>query len=239
MHVSGSVSRASSHPCADCEVVETYSLCPDGLRGVFDTLKTSAVYRKGEAIFHEGDPSHSAYIVCAGTVKLITASAEGRVLLLRFAGPGEILGLADIVRQSPYSCTAIASERAVLGAVPSETFLRFVRSYPEAGLRLTEVLSAQYKAAQRETRFLAFGGTSVARLAHLLLEWAAEHGVADANGVRIPSHATQTELAQAIGATRETVTRVLGQLIRDGVLERRPDSIFIRNSDELARLLQS
>ena len=79
--------------------------------------------------------------------------------------------------------------------IPNETFLRFIHSYPDAGVRLTEVLSAQYKAAQRETRFLAFGGTSASRLAHLLLEWAARRGVADPTGIRIPSHATQTELA--------------------------------------------
>jgi CRP/FNR family transcriptional regulator len=239
MFVQASVSRVSPHPCRDCDVAEPYSLCPDSLRTVFDSLKTSSAYGRGDAIFHEGDPSQCAFIVCEGTVKLITSSAEGKVLLLRYAGPGEVLGIADIVQRSPYSCTAVAAERAVLGSIPSETFLRFVRSYPEAGVRLTQVLSAQYKAAQRETRFLAFGGTSVARLAHLLLEWAAEHGVPDAKGIRIPSHATQTELAQAIGATRETVTRVLGQLIRSGVLERTPDSILIHNAEELTRLLQS
>lgn len=231
--------RTQTHRCRDCEVSVPHSICllTEELRSALDSLKTSASYKKGDPIFHEAVDSHSVFLVCEGSVKLITASADGKVLLLRFAGPGDILGVADVVRHAPYGCSAVAAEASVLGIVPAETFLRFICTYPDAGVRLTEVLSAQYKAAQRETRFLAFGGTSIARLAHLLLEWAAQRGVQTPTGIRVPSRATQTELAQAIGATRETVTRILGQLIRNGIIERSPEAIVIRDEDELRALI--
>jgi CRP/FNR family transcriptional regulator len=230
-----SAARLRHHRCKDCDLTVPNSICllPEDLRASLDTLKTTGTYAKGDVVFHEGGRSHSVFLVCEGSVKLTTASADGKVLLLKFAGPGDILGIADVIRNTPFGCSAVAADETVLGVIPSDTFLRFIRTFPDAGVRLTEVLSAQYKAAQRETRFLAFGGTSLARLAHLLLEWAAERGVSTPEGIRIPSRATQTELAQAIGATRETVTRILGQLIRDGVLSRSADAIVIRDEGSL------
>jgi len=211
---------------------------PEDLGAVFDSLKTSAAYRKGEVVFQETDPCDHVFVVCEGALKLVTASSEGKVLLLRCAGPGEILGVAEAVlgEHAPYECSAIAAERSVVAIVPRETFMRFVRFYPEACVRMTVALSEQYRASQREERFLAFGGTSTARLIHLLLGWSAERGDVLADGVRIPSHFTQTELAQSIGSTRETVTRILGDLDRRGIMERTPDEIVIRSAEEMVRL---
>jgi CRP-like cAMP-binding protein len=170
-------------------------------------------------------------------MKLVTSSSEGRILLLRFTAPGEVLGLTEsVLGQSSYLCTAIAAEATTVANIPRDTFIRFVTSYPEACLRLTTALSEQYKSAQRETKFLAFGGTSTSRLAHLLLEQAAEYGETAADGIHIPSHVTHSELAQSIGATRETVTRILGDLNQRGILERTDGAIIIRSPDELTRI---
>jgi CRP/FNR family transcriptional regulator len=169
-------------------------------------------------------------------VKLVTASSEGRTLLLRFARSGEMLGLAEaVLGPGPYGCSAIAAEASILAVIPRDTFIRFISSYPEASVALTVALSKQYKFAQRETKFLGMGETSTVRLAHLLLEWSG----AAADGVPIPLHVTHGDLAQAIGATRETVTRVLGILTRDGLIERRNDAIVILDADGLSRLCAS
>jgi hypothetical protein len=80
------------------------------------------------------------------------------------------------------------------------------------------------------------GETSSVRLAHLLLEWSAECGTAAADGVHIPLRVTHGDLAQAIGATRETVTRILGNLTRGRLIERKDDEIVILDANELSRL---
>ena len=209
---------------------------------ILDGLKTTAIYGKGEVVFHESDPCHAVFALCSGSVKLVTSSSEGRVLLLRFAGPGDLLGVAEAVLGQraatlrSYECTAVAAEPSILAAIPSEKFVRFASSYPEAAFRLARALSEQYRIAQRETKFLAFGETSTVRLARLLLEWSAERGVAAVDGVHVRSRLTHTEIAQSIGATRETVTRILSELSGRGILVRGQGEIVIRSSDELTHV---
>jgi CRP/FNR family transcriptional regulator len=186
--------------------------------------------------FQESDSCHSVFAVCQGSMKLVTSSG-GKVLLLRFAGPGELLGVAEAVLEgAPYECSAIAAEPSVLAIIPRETFIKFVSSHPETRVRLNIVLSEQYKASQRETRFLALGETSTARLARLLLTWSTERGVTAGDGVHLPLHVTQSELAQLIGSARETVTRILGDLSHRGIIERTPDGIIIHSTEALTRL---
>lgn len=230
------VSRVIPRRCSACTVQGVFCPLPQELRTVFHALKTSSGYEKGKAAFHESEPFRGVFIVCQGSVKLVTGSRDGKLLLLRFAGPGEILGLAEATLGKPrHDCSAIAAEASVLSIIPGDTFMRFVMSSSEASGRLVVALSEQYRYAQQEAKFLAFGETATVRLARLLLEWSAERGELAEDGVHIPSHVTQTELAQSIGTTRETVTRVLGQLTHDGVIDRKPDEIVVHGSD-LTRL---
>lgn len=231
------VSRARPQSCTTCALHRSFCDFSEELRAAFDGLKTTVSYWKGETIFHEDDCCRSVFAVCEGSVKLLTTSSEGRVLLLRFAQPGEMLGLAEaVLGPTPHECSAIAAENSILAVIPRETFLRFIGTYPEARIGLTVALSEQYKFAQRETKFLGFGDTSTVRLAHLLLEWSAEHGVPGEDGVHIPLHVTHGDLAQAIGATRETVTRLLGYLTRAGLIERRTNAIVVLRPAELASI---
>lgn len=234
------VSRVRPHSCSTCPLHRSFCDLSENLRVAFDGVKTTVAYRKGEVVFDEGDRCHSVFAVCEGSVKLVTASSEGRVLLLRFARPGEMLALAEaVLGPGPYGCSAVAAERSLLAVIPRGTFIRFISSFPEACLALTLALSEQYKFAQRETKFLGMGETSTVRLARLLLEWSGERGTAAADGVHIPLHVTHGDLAQAIGSTRETVTRILGNLTRDHLIERRDDEIVVLQAGELSRLYAS
>jgi CRP/FNR family transcriptional regulator, nitrogen oxide reductase regulator len=234
------VSRVRPHPCSACALHQSFCHFPDALRAAFDGLKTTVAYWQGETIFHEGSRCQSVFAVCEGSAKLITTSTEGRALLLRFVGPGEMLGLAEaVLGRTPYECSAIAAENSILAVIPHETFLRFIGTYPEACLSLTLALSMQYKLAQRETKFLGFGDQSIVRLARLLLEWSAQFGVAGEDGAHIPLHVTHGDLAQAIGATRETVTRLLAHLSRAGLVERRANALIVLRPAELALITAS
>lgn len=227
----------ASHSCCTCTVDRSFCRLPDELCGVFDSLKTTTLYRRGEVLFDEAAICRSVFIVCTGSVKLVTGSTEGKLLLLRFAMPGEVLALAEVVRGGvPYDCTAVAAEPSLVAHMARETFLRFVGSYPAGCLRMTRTLSEQYKMMQRETKFFAFHDTSATRLARLLLEWSAERGELEADSIHIPLHVTHTDLAQSIGATRETVTRIFSDFHQRGILARTPERIVILKADELLRL---
>lgn len=228
-------SHAHPHSCSVCTVGRTF--CPtDAIRGVIDRLKTSSLYEAGCTAFHETETCHSVFIVCSGRVKLVTASRGGRTLLLRLAGEGELLAAAEAVAGVPYACSAIAAEPTVLAAIPRETFIRLVSSYPELARRLTKSLSEEYGFAREETRFLGFGETSSVRLAHLLISWATDDGTERHQPAHIPAFVTHADLAQAIGSTRETVTRILSDFRHRGVIVREDESIVIRDADELSHL---
>lgn len=230
-------SRALPHPCAACTF--TRSFCPTNeIRGVIDRLKTSILYEAGSTAFHEGERCHSVFIVDSGRVKLVTGSRTGRTLLLRLAGDGQLLAAADAVAGVPYSYSAVAVEPAVMSSIPRETFLRLVASYPELALRLTKSLSEEYGFARQETRFLGFGETSAARLAHLLIDWATDDGTETHQPTPLPPYVTHTDLAQAIGSTRETVTRILSDFRHRGVIARNGESIVIRDVAELSHLAE-
>ena len=226
------------HSCSSCALHRSFCQMPEEVRAAFDGLKTTVAYDQGVEIFAEGSRCHSVFAVCEGSVKLVTGSSDGRVLLLRVARPGEMLGLAEALRPMPYECSGIAAEPSIVAVIPRETFIRFISSYPQACVALTVALSEQYKLAQRETKFLAFGETSTIRLARLLLDWSADLGEPTAEGLRVPLHMTHADLAQAIGSTRETMTRALGNLTHEGMIERSVDGIVILRPEELARLAQ-
>lgn len=223
-------------PCA-CKADQPFCPLPESLRMAFDSVKATVAFKKGEAIFRESEPCDAVFLVLQGRVRLSTTSRDGKALLLRFAEPGEMLGVAEaVLGGAPYDCSAVAAEPSVVELVARERFFRFIVSYPEAQLRLTVVLSEQYKAAQRETKFLAFGGTSTSRLSRLLLDWSAADGEIAADGIHIATRLTHTDLAQTIGATRETVTRILSDMHQRGIVERRSNEILIHKANELARL---
>ena len=114
-------SRVHPYSCAACTVQRSFCPLPEDLRVVFERLKTSAAYGKGEVVFHETDACHSVFVVCEGSIKLLTASSQGKVLLLRFAGPGELLGLAEAVQgHAPYECSAIAAEPSIVAIIPRD-----------------------------------------------------------------------------------------------------------------------
>lgn len=231
--------RPQPRSCSACSLRESFCDLSSEARAAFDRLKTTVAYRRNEVIFHEGDTAHSVVAVCDGTVKLMTASSDGRALLLRLARRGEMLGLVEAVLGSDaYEFSAVAIEPAVVAVVARDTFMRFVNSYPEACVSLTVALSRQYLFAQRETKFLAFQDPTVVRLAHLLLDWSAE-ARPEADGLHIPLHLTHADFAQAIGSTRETVTRVLGSLAHAGLVERRSEEIVIHHPAELALVASS
>ena len=231
--------RVRPHSCSTCPLHRSFCGFPDELRLAFEGLKTTVSYHKNEVIFDEATRCHSVFAVCEGNAKLVTTSREGRVLLLRMVGPGLMLGLAEAVLDVPYGSAAIAVESSILAVIPRDTFIRFISSHAEACMRLTTALSEQYRFAQREEKFLGFGELSTVRLARLLLEWGEERGEVTEEGVHIPLQMSHTDFAQAIGATRETVTRILGNLSHDGLIERRSNGLVILRRDELALLAVS
>src|SRR5947209_738462 len=176
---------------------------------VLDAIKFTGVYPKGSVLFVDGEQPRGVFILCSGRAKLTTSSSEGKTLIVKIAEPGEILGASATILNRPYEVSAETIEPSQLNFIKRDDFIRFLEEHTEACMHAAQQLSEKYQAAQREIRSLGLAQTTSEKLAKLLLDWAARNGEETPKGLRLSVLLTHEEIAQMIGTTRETVTRLL------------------------------
>lgn len=182
-------------------------------------------YPKGSTIFVEGQTLDGIYVLCSGRVKLTVCSKDGKLIILHIAEPGEILGLSAAISDSIYTATAEAVEQCRVNYVRRNDFLRFLENNPQACLNAVRQLSQNYQSACFRIGALGLSATVADKLATLFLGWC-DVSEEDADGIHFKIYYTHEELAQMIGTSRETVTRLL-KSFRDRKLIKRKGSKFI------------
>jgi CRP/FNR family cyclic AMP-dependent transcriptional regulator len=174
----------------------------------FESLKITNAYPKGATLFMEGQPSNGIYMLCQGRVKLSTCSRDGKVIILRIAEAGEVLGLSAAVSDLNYEATAEVLEPCQVNFVRKDDFLRLLKQNPEACFNAMKHLSYKYHTAYVQVSSLGLSHDAADKLAKLLLEWCKTNG--NGNGtVHLKISYTHEEIAEMIGTSRETVTRLL------------------------------
>jgi CRP/FNR family cyclic AMP-dependent transcriptional regulator len=201
--------------------------------GGLDDIKFTAVYPKGSLLFVEGEQPRGVFIVCSGRVKLTTSSTEGKTLIVKIAEPGEVLGASATILGRPYEVSAQTLEPAQVNFVRREDFMTFLTQFPEACMHTAQQLSEKYHSAQREIRSLGLSQTTGEKLARLLLDWCARNGEETAKGMRITILLTHEEIAQMIGTTRETVTRLLSEFKRKKIIDVKGSNVFVQHRGQL------
>jgi CRP/FNR family transcriptional regulator len=182
-------------------------LAPSSVRD-FDTIKSTATYPKGALLFVEKQDSRGVYALCEGEVKLSISSPEGKIMIMRIAKAGELLGLMATMAGTPYEVTAETIHPCQVAFVRREDFLRFVATHPEASQNVVRQMSSQYRGACEQLRTVGLSASAQEKLARLLLTWT-EGMQQTKEGTRIKLPLTHEEIAEFIGTTRETVTRTL------------------------------
>lgn len=228
-----------SENCMDCRHRGLRIFCSlgdDALRRL-DEIGMHIALPGRAIVFNEGQPSRAVFIVCEGQLKLSTVSSEGRTMILRLSGPGDLLGLSAILNELPYEVTAETLEPTVLKSVRRADFLEFLRTDGEIGTKTAQVMAKEYREVFLDARRLALSGSASGRLARLLLEWAS----AAARGkheLRFTMALTHEELASMAGTSRETVTRLLNQFERASLIVRHGSSLLILSPDGLDQLAE-
>ncbi len=174
----------------------------------FDASKSVSVYPEGAVLFLEKQQSRGVFVVCEGEVKLTISSSEGKMLILRIAKPGEILGLMSVLSGSPYEVTAETLRPCQVAFIRQDDFLRFVAENSEALQAIVKQLSSNYHGACEQLRTVGLSASAPEKVAKLLLELATGAEETKA-GIRIRLSLTHQEIAELIGISRETVTRTL------------------------------
>lgn len=174
----------------------------------FDAIKSTSTYPKGAVLFVEKQEARGIYVLCEGKVKLSISSAEGKVLIMRIARAGELLGLMAAMAGLPFEVTAETIHPCQVAFVRRDDFLRFLAKHPEASQNVVKQMSSQYRGACEQLRTVGLSASAQEKLARLLLSWT-EGLQQTKEGMRIKLPLTHEEIAEFIGTTRETVTRTL------------------------------
>ena len=221
--------------CMDCSVRREQMFCnlePETLK-VLDGMKYTGIYPKGSMLFVEGEFPRGVFFLCSGRAKLTTSSSEGKTLIVKIAEVGEVLGASATILGKPYEVSAETIEPSQLNFIRREDFLAFLRSHVEVCMHTAQQLSEKYQSAQRDLRSLGLSQTTSVKLARLLLDWAAGQGEETTNGIRLTLLLTHEEVAQMIGTTRETVTRIFSTFRRRNLIEMKGANLFILDRKKL------
>ena len=198
------------HKCHECTFRAAKFFCdlPEEQLHEFEKIKISTSFPKNATMFVEGQPSAGIHLLCQGRVKLSTNSRSGKSLILRIAGPGEILGLSAALSDGQHEATAETIESCQVNFVRRDEFIRFIKTNPAAAFSVIEQLNYKYRTAYVQIRSLGLSACVADKLAALMLDWASR--VPSLNGdARINVPFSHEEIAEMIGTSRETVTRLL------------------------------
>lgn len=181
-----------------------------------DTLTFVSAYPRQAILFAEQEKSRGVYVVCEGMVKIFITSTEGRTLSLRIARRGAILGLLSVLTGSGYEASAATLQPSQVAFVSGGDFRNFLRKYPSVFQRVALQLGYEYQSACEWAR--AFDSSVVEKLAQFLLFWSSNMG-ASQDGMPFELPLSHEEIAEHVGAVRESVSRALGMFKRRGLLK--------------------
>jgi CRP/FNR family transcriptional regulator len=210
-------------------------LSPDLLKA-FSASSHLATYPGGAILFIEGQMPRGAFVLCSGKAKLSTTSRDGKVLILKMVEPGEMMGLSAVISGEAYEITAETLEPSLVNFVDGDGLLRLMERSGELGLRSAQAVSREFQYAYREIHELVLARSSSGKLARLLLSWMT--GAEKENReFRVQTPVTHEEMAQRIGASRETVTRLLSELRKKDLIRLDGATLVIKNRTALEAMI--
>ncbi|MEJ2009973.1 MAG: Crp/Fnr family transcriptional regulator [Acidobacteriota bacterium] len=212
------------------------STLPPTAARAFEAIKVTTTYPSGAVLFVEGEDPRGVFVLSTGRAKLSIGSASGKVMILRIAKPGEILGLHAVVSSSVYQATAQTIEPCHVSFVRRDEFLRFLRVYPQAALEAARQLSTSYQEACEQIRAIGLCDSARKKVAKFVLEWV-ENDEANQDGIRATLSLTHEEIGQLIGTSRETITRALGDFRARRWILIKGSTLIIQNKSALEDLL--
>jgi len=223
--------------CLTCPVRDGDLFCNLSVHAVqrLNEIKATAVYPKGAMLFMEGQQPRGVFILCAGTAKLSTSSREGKTIITKISESGDVLGLNAVVSHRPYEVTAEMTETGQANFIARNSLLQFQREHGEVALRVAEQLSRNCCTAHEEIRILGLTSSPSRKFAMLLLSWWTKT-TENNRTTQVKLTLTHEEIAEIIGTTRETVSRLFSKFKERQLLQLKGSTLVIRNRRALEKI---
>jgi CRP-like cAMP-binding protein len=225
---------------SDSFAVEALARCPLFANANQEQLESLAArlrrrrFRRNEVIFHQGDPGDSLHVVASGAVKILLPSAEGDEAIIATLRPGDFFGELALLDGSTRSATAAALEATETLVLPRAVLMELLGSVAGLGDALLVGLARELRrltSQVEELHFLDLAGRLAMRLTRL-----AQEAQPDTSGkISLDWPYTQSDLAAMIGGTRQSVNRLLSELVDDGLIQISSSELIITDLGELER----
>ncbi|TCI96839.1 Crp/Fnr family transcriptional regulator [Aeromicrobium sp. IC_218] len=205
----------------------------DASNSLVTSMPETAI-RRGEALFNEGDEGSDLFVVTSGKVKLGRTSPDGRENLLAILGPGQMFGELSLFDPGPRSATATAVTDTTVRSLGHESLLPILTEHPDVARALLHQLAARLRRTNEVVGDLVFSDVP-GRVAKALLDLSSRFGRRADDGVHVHHDLTQEELAQLVGASRETVNKALADFAARSWVRLEPRSVVILDLERLQR----
>jgi CRP/FNR family transcriptional regulator, cyclic AMP receptor protein len=200
------------------------------LRGQMSDVKLT----RGEHLFLEGQDGDRLYVVLDGKIKLTRAAADGRENLLSVLGPGEMFGELSLFDPRPRTSSASAVTDATVAALAHDALRAWLPGRPDVSMHMLQSMARRLRRANDVVADLVFTDVP-GRVAKNLLDLADRFGEQERDGLHVHHDLTQEELAQLVGASRETVNKALADFAARGWLQISARSVLILDTERLRR----
>ncbi len=202
----------------------------EAISSEFEIMEVS----RGQILFHEGEPGDSLYIVLSGKVKLGRRASDGRENLVAVMGPADQFGELSLFDPGPRTATAVVVTDGRVARLPKAALQKWVEERPRIAMQLLRVVARRLRRTNTMLADLIFVDVP-GRVAKQLLQLAQRFGSVEGGQLRVTHDLTQEELAQLVGASRETVNKALADFAGRGWLRLEGKSVVILDRERLSR----
>ena len=206
---------------------------PKAVQNLLTELETVR-FPRGTTIFNEGEPGDRLYIIIDGKVKLARHSSDGRENLLTIMGPSDMFGELSIFDPGPRTSSAVCVTEVTAASMNSDLLHQWIDDHPGISAQLLRMLARRLRRTNNSLADLIFTDVP-GRVAKALLQLANRFGTQEGPNLRVTHDLTQEEIAQLVGASRETVNKALAEFAHRGWIRLEGKSVVICDTERLAR----
>ena len=228
---------ANTKEASDEAVVRTaplFSALDDESAATLRASMTMVKVPKGNTLFKEGDAGDRLFVVVEGKLKLGTSSIDGRENLLSILGPGDMFGELSLFDPGPRTATATAVTDARVLALAHDQVIGLVTQHPQGSLELLARLAQRLRRTNEVLADLVFSDVP-GRVAKALMDLGSRFGVQKDDGLHVNHDLTQEELAQLVGASRETVNKALADFAARSWVRLEPRAVVVLDYERLSK----
>lgn len=203
-----------------------------------DSAKGCNFYSAKQTLHHEGEIAHGVFVIHSGRVKLLKTDINGNSYIVRIAGQGDLFGYHSMLNQTPYCLSAITLEDSVICFLDGAIFLKLIGSSTKTALNLMKLMATNMQTL--ENQLISMARKSIReRFIELLAQLSTQHGQPCADGTIITIHLTRDEMADLIGTSHESVTRLLSDCKQEGLIRVEGRRITVINLAALSQHLDT